>query len=64
MLLLPKLIDYFAGVKKEFKHIKFISRKEVYQISMLVIVAVFIFAFCFSMLDLIIRNLIRVIIGL
>jgi preprotein translocase SecE subunit len=57
------LLNYFGGVKKEFKHIRFLSRKEVYQISLTVIICVVIFGVIFSIFDLIVSSLIRFIVG-
>jgi preprotein translocase SecE subunit len=57
------LLNYFSGVKKEFKHIRFLSRKEAYQISLMVVVCVIIFSIVFSIFDLILSGLIRFVIG-
>ncbi len=58
-----ELLNYFGGVKKEFKHIRFLSKKEVYQISLMVIVCVIIFSIVFSFFDLIVSSLIRFVVG-
>ena len=58
-----ELLNYFAEVKKEFKYIRFLGKKETYQISLLVVVCVAIFSVVFSLFDLIVSNLIRFIVG-
>ena len=63
MISITKLLDYFEGVKKEFKHIRFIGKKEVYQISLLVTIAVTIFSIAFSIIDFAISNLVKIVVG-
>jgi preprotein translocase SecE subunit len=58
-----RLLDYLSGVKKEFKYIRFIGKKEVYQISLLVVVVVIVFSLSFSILDLGVSHLLKFIIG-
>jgi preprotein translocase SecE subunit len=64
MKLATQLLNYFGDVKKEFKHIRFLSKKEVYQISLTVLIAVVLFSIVFSLFDLIINFFIRLVIGI
>ena len=63
MKYIQELLNYFGEVKKEFKYIRFLSKKETYQVSLLVVVCVVIFSIIFSLFDLIVSNLIRFIVG-
>jgi preprotein translocase SecE subunit len=63
MKLVADLLDYFGGVKREFKHIRFLSRREVYQISLIVIVCVVIFGVVFSLFDLLVSTFVRLVVG-
>lgn len=57
------LLNYFSDVKKEFKYIRFLSKKETYQISLLVVISVIIFAIVFSLFDLVVSNIVKLVVG-
>ena len=50
-----KFAHFAEATKLEIKHIKFLSRKEVLQISAIVVVATGIFSVIFGLFDLVIR---------
>ena len=60
---LNSLIEYFGQVKAEFKYIRFLSKKEVYQISIVVLACVFIFSLVFSLFDLLVSTTVKFIVG-
>lgn len=60
---LAGLLNYFGQVKNEFKYIRFISKKELYQISILVLTCVVIFAVVFSLFDLLVSTVVKLIVG-
>ena len=63
MKTINELLNYFGEVKKEFKHIRFLTKKETYQVSLLVVACVVVFSVVFSLFDLIVSSLVRIIVG-
>jgi preprotein translocase SecE subunit len=55
ILKIKGLLKFFRETKLELKHIKFLTRKEVTQISVIVVIATVIVSIIFALFDVLIR---------